>query len=203
MYYQCKSLISLDLRNFNTSSVTNMNLMLFECNSLISLIIDDFNVSSVKTNYDKIFYNCYSLVSLNLSNFNTLIKSSFGMFGYLKSNLTYCIDDKKSYEFIEQLQNYRKNCSDICITYNSKKYVIEENLCIDKCPIDKKYKYEYNNICYENNPYDNDNSITLIINETIGKEIINSNYFNDISKIIVNGKESNLTNYRNYVSNSK
>ena len=35
MFYQCSSLISLDLSNFNTQNVTNMNSMFCYCESLI------------------------------------------------------------------------------------------------------------------------------------------------------------------------
>ena len=34
MFYGCYSLISLDLSNFNTQNVTNMNLMFYFCDSL-------------------------------------------------------------------------------------------------------------------------------------------------------------------------
>ena len=80
--------------------------MFYNCKSLISLIIDDFNVSSVKMNYENMFYNCSSLISLNLTNFNTLSKSSsIKMFNKCNPNLTYCIDDKKSYVFSNELKN--------------------------------------------------------------------------------------------------
>jgi len=74
------------------------------------------------------------------------------MFIKCNPNLIYCIDDEKEYKFLFELRNYTKNCSDICISYNSKKYIIDDNLCIDNCSMDKIYKYEYNNICYKNCP---------------------------------------------------
>ena len=44
------------------------------------------------------------------------------------------------------------------------------------------------------------NEIFLIINETLGTEIINSRYYDNISKILVNEKERNITNYKNYLN---
>ena len=34
MFFECSSLISLDLSNFNTQNVTDMILMFYNCNSL-------------------------------------------------------------------------------------------------------------------------------------------------------------------------
>ena len=152
MFRGCSSLISLDLSNFNTFSVTDMNyyeMMFYYCISLISLYIDQFNVTNVN-NFNYMFYYCISLVSLNLTNFNSNSNYIYLMFGNCNPNLEYCIDDNKTYEFIALLNGYKKDCSDICIKYNLKKYIIEENLCVDYCP--NEYIYEYNNICYKEEP---------------------------------------------------
>ena len=42
MFYDCKSLLSLDLSNFNTQNVTNIESMFSNCNSLIHKIILNF-----------------------------------------------------------------------------------------------------------------------------------------------------------------
>ena len=47
------------------------------------------------------------------------------------------------------------------------------------------------------------NEIFLIINETLGKGIINTRYYDSISKILVNEKEGNITNYKNYLNKGK
>ncbi len=60
MFYKCSSLTSLNLSNFNTNKVNNMNYM---------------------------FHNCSSLTSLNLSNFNTNnVNNMNEMFSYLNKN---------------------------------------------------------------------------------------------------------------------
>ena len=47
MFYDCESLISLDLSNFNTKNVTNMNFMFSNCSLLISLDLSNFNTQKV------------------------------------------------------------------------------------------------------------------------------------------------------------
>ena len=70
MFCDCSSLTSLNLSNFNTNNVTNMEYMFYYCSSLISLNLSNFNTNNV-TNMEYMFYKCFSLISLNLSNFNT------------------------------------------------------------------------------------------------------------------------------------
>ena len=70
MFCNCKSLSSIDLSNFNTQNVINMEYMFSYCNSLLSIDLSNFNTQNV-TNMQSMFYNCNSLLSLNLSNFNT------------------------------------------------------------------------------------------------------------------------------------
>ena len=60
----------IGLGRFNTSNVYNMWSMFYNCESLKSLDLSNFNTTKV-TNMGSMFYNCESLKSLNLSNFNT------------------------------------------------------------------------------------------------------------------------------------
>ena len=69
MFCGCHSLISLDLSSFNTQNVTNMCFMFSDCFSLISLDLSNFNINNLKY-VDDIFNNCYSLITIDLSNFN-------------------------------------------------------------------------------------------------------------------------------------
>ena len=80
MFYNCKNLSSLDLSNFNTEKVTDMNKMFYNCNKLSSLDLSNFNTEKV-TNMSGMFYNCNKLSSLDLSNFNTeKVTNMSGMF---------------------------------------------------------------------------------------------------------------------------
>lgn len=63
MFADCYSIKSLDLSNFNTSAVTIMNLMFYSCDLLTSLDVSNFDTSAVTSMYS-IFYNCYSLTSI-------------------------------------------------------------------------------------------------------------------------------------------
>ena len=56
MFYGCNSLNSIDLTNFDVSSVTNLDYIFYNCNSLISINYSNLNLSNANTmNY--IFYN--------------------------------------------------------------------------------------------------------------------------------------------------
>ena len=70
MFYGCSGLTSLDLSNFDTSNVTNMFYMFGFCSTLTSLDLSNFNTFNV-TNMSYMFNDCSSLTNLNLSSFNT------------------------------------------------------------------------------------------------------------------------------------
>ena len=82
MFSCCSALNSLDLSNFNTSSVTTMQSMFYSCKSLTFLDLSHFNISNVKT-METMFSSCFALNFVNLSNFNTSSVTSLqGMFSY-------------------------------------------------------------------------------------------------------------------------
>ena len=60
MFRECSDITEIDLSNFNTSNVENMQLMFYGCSSLTSLNLTNFNTSKV-TLMDAMFYNCSSL----------------------------------------------------------------------------------------------------------------------------------------------
>ena len=70
MFSGCKSLIDLDLSNFDTKKVTNMENMFLDCISLKNLDLLNFNTSNVVI-MCRMFYNCKSLIDLDLSRFDT------------------------------------------------------------------------------------------------------------------------------------
>ena len=72
MFYNCYSLVSLELNRIKTDYTQYMAYLLYNCKSLTNLIFYNSNFS----NYDiidmtGIFQNCESLITLNLSNFYT------------------------------------------------------------------------------------------------------------------------------------
>ena len=70
MFKGCNNLQSLDLSNLNTSHVTDMRAMFDSCESLTSLDLSNFDTSHV-TDIGDIFSSCKSLTSLDLHNFDT------------------------------------------------------------------------------------------------------------------------------------
>ena len=103
MFYHCESLVSIDLSCFDTSKVKYMNSMFGYCSSLISLNLNNFDTSNV-TNMNSMFWYCSSLVSLNLNNFNTekegVIVSD--MFNFCKVNLIVCLNTTKASKIASQ-----------------------------------------------------------------------------------------------------
>ena len=70
MFYDCSSLISLDVGNFDTSKVTDMEYMFCGCEKLINIGVGNFDTSQV-TDMKSMFNSCSSLVSLDVGNFDT------------------------------------------------------------------------------------------------------------------------------------
>ena len=67
MFYDCGSLTSLDVRNFDTSNVKYMNSMFSGCSSLTSLDLRNFDISKV-TSMREMFENCSKLTQITVSN---------------------------------------------------------------------------------------------------------------------------------------
>ena len=93
MFQGCNSLKELNLSNFNTDNVTNMNLMFAFCGSLESLNLSNFYTSKV-VDMSEMFLYCVWLKEINISNF--IIKSTQWnkMFEGCSSLLTNKIRDK-------------------------------------------------------------------------------------------------------------
>jgi surface protein len=186
MFYYCKSLITLDLSNFDTSSVTDMWSMFLGCSSLISLNINNFNTSLVN-DMGYMFSECGSLISLNLNSFDTsLVNENMNMFNGCNPKLTICINGIKANNIISLLSDFKQECNDLCFINVDHKLIREDYKCIEYCNNDTKYKYEYNNICYETCP--NGTHISSI-NEYLCEDDIENNQNkieSDISDIIIN-----------------
>ena len=85
MFYNCSSLIEINLSTYDTERVTNMSYMFFGCYNLYNLNLSKFNTEQV-TDMSYMFYRCCSLKDLNLSLFNTKqVTNMSGMFGHCLS----------------------------------------------------------------------------------------------------------------------
>ena len=82
-----KNILDLDLSNFDTSKVTNMNTMFYGISGLTSLNLSNFNTSQV-TSMANMFADMSNLTTLNLSSFDTSkVTSMANMFADMR-NLT-------------------------------------------------------------------------------------------------------------------
>ena len=71
LFEDCSDLISLDLSNFDTSNVTDMELMFNECIKLKTINgLNKLNTSQV-TNMGGMFQKCFKIEYLDLTNFDT------------------------------------------------------------------------------------------------------------------------------------
>ena len=70
LFYQCESLVSIDLSNFYASDVVYMDSTFSGCKNLQTVILDNFDARKV-TYMGGLFRGCTSLVSLDLSTFRT------------------------------------------------------------------------------------------------------------------------------------
>ena len=71
-YYEQKirNILELDLSNFDTSKVTNMQFMFHGISRLTTLNLSNFDTSKV-TDMEGMFWDMYNLTTLNISSFNT------------------------------------------------------------------------------------------------------------------------------------
>ena len=87
MFYWMSNLTSLDLFNFDTSKVTNMQGMFEHMRNLTTLNLSNFNTSKV-TDMNSMFHDMFKLTSLDLSNFDTSKVTDMGAMFYEMRNLT-------------------------------------------------------------------------------------------------------------------
>ena len=81
------NLISVDLKNLDTSSVTSMRLMFGRCSKLAELNVSNFDTSKVTDMYG-MFNNCSNLTELDVSNFDTSKVTNMSTMFQLCSGLT-------------------------------------------------------------------------------------------------------------------
>ena len=110
MFYKCSALTSLDVSKFNTGNVTDMSYMFYKCSALTSLDVTNFNTANVK-NMVYMFSNCSALTSLDVTNFNT---ANVEKIGYMFSNcsaLTSLDVTKFNTENVMYMADMFSNCS--------------------------------------------------------------------------------------------
>ena len=122
MFYNCESLSSLNLSNFNTAKVTDMYSMFAGCSNLSSLDLSKFNTAKV-TDMSYMFYNCNKLSSLNVTNFNTAnVENMNFMFSYCQKLTSLDITNFNTAN-VEYMSCMFSNCSALTTIYVSDKFV--------------------------------------------------------------------------------
>ena len=219
MFYECSSLISLNLSNFDTSQIEYMDFMFSGCTSLVSLDLSNFNTNQVITMHS-MFYNCSSLTSLDLSNFNitneinidlmfsgcheltflnleNTILNDYNIFNSISDNLVIC-----SNKFINIFsENISINCINNTLEneneincYTNKKNRDIKYIC-QKCGSNFYQKYnEINNFdsyinCYESKDINCSNYFYLNLTTKIFYCTNNNHCPNDYPKLVPNRKE--------------
>ena len=87
MFYGMSNLTTLNVSHFDTSKVTDMSLMFHGMRDLSALNLSSFNTSQV-TDMHNMFYGMSNLTTLGLSNFDTSKVTNMGLMFYGMSNLT-------------------------------------------------------------------------------------------------------------------
>lgn len=109
MFYNCKSLTSLDLKTFDTHNVLSMSYMFFGCNNLTYLNVSSFDTSKVG-NMMWMFAGCWKLTNLSVSNFDMhSVRTMLGMFSSCKG-LTHIDVSKFNTENVKSMQAVFQRC---------------------------------------------------------------------------------------------
>ena len=116
LFYECSSLISLDLSNFKTYNVTNMEYMFRNC-----IMLESINLSNIITNnvikMNDMFARTYSLKYLDLSSFETNLVTNMN-FMFSGCNLNYLniskFNTSKVQNFDFFFNAFNRNCEIIC-----------------------------------------------------------------------------------------
>ena len=112
MFYNCKSLTSLDLKTFDTHNVLGMSYMFFGCNNLTYLNVSSFDTSNVG-NMNWMFAGCWKLTNLSVSNFDMhSVRTMLGMFSSCKG-LTHIDVSHFNTENVKNMQAVFQNCENL------------------------------------------------------------------------------------------
>jgi len=72
MFYNCQSLTSINVSNFNTSNTNGIGKMFYGCSSLTSIDLSNFDTKNM-TGFDSMIGSCPKLTYVDISSFTTNI----------------------------------------------------------------------------------------------------------------------------------
>ena len=124
MFYGCSALSSLDLTNFSTGNVTDMNAMFGYC-QLSSLDLTSFNTANV-TNMYMMFISCQNLSSLDLTSFNTANVTNMYMMFISCQNLSSLDLTSFNTANVTEMNFMFQGCSALTTIYASEMFVTDQ-----------------------------------------------------------------------------
>ena len=146
MFQNCSSLETLNLSQFNTSEITNMNQMFANSTLLNSIGVSKFELSeNVKT--DEMFCNCRSLKNIDKSSFT---KNEFKCLIYYIKDLNIFVDKCENSEFKFTIEE-TKSCVNSCENTDFPFTILYNKTCTKLCP---KNLFSFNLKCYLKCPED-------------------------------------------------
>ena len=149
MFYNCKSLIALNLSTYYTFNVTSMRSTFNSCYGLTTLDVSNFDTSKVK-DMAFMFANCSNLKSLELSSFNTSNVDNMQCMFYDCSNLTTI--DLSNFDTSKVKGMYAMFCN--CSNLTTIKGVIDMKSCHNNCRDMFKWCTKLKGVKIKNPPYD-------------------------------------------------
>ena len=149
MFYNCKSLIALNLSTYYTFNVTSMRSTFNSCYGLTTLDVSNFDTSKVK-DMAFMFANCSNLESLDLSSFNTSNVDNMQCMFYDCSNLTTI--DLSNFDTSKVKGMYAMFCN--CSNLTTIKGIIDMKSCHNNCNDMFKWCTKLKNVKIKNPPYD-------------------------------------------------
>ena len=156
LFFGCKEMKYLNLSNLEGSSdLFSMDSMFRECNKLVSVDISNLNSNSLSI-LTYLFEGCANLEYINMSNFIENSNADVSnIFDNVPDNIVYCINDEAAVpKIMSELSKKKYAINDCSKNWKSKKKkIIEENgIYVDNCYYNDIYYYEYKYICYRNCP---------------------------------------------------
>ena len=138
MFSGCGNIKLINLSNFNTKYVNNIQKMFNECTNLEYINLASFNTANV-TDMSYMFCKCYSLNNLNLSNFNTkkVINKAFMFCQCLNLQTLYLPSFNSNNDDISKIFQYGKDYKSSDLYHFSKRYNISS---LNKNKLKSRYK---------------------------------------------------------------
>ena len=189
MFYDCISLINLNLSSFDTTKVIDMSNMFNNCHNIKYLDIPDFSPTNLNE-INGMFYNMSSLIYLNIYSLEINDETNTNnAFDKLSSELKICSNKNKMKQYLTSI-NRNSDCDDNCFKDNTD--VINNEL---KYIFFTKNVEHNNKECFNSFYSDDINDIRIKSYNLSNKNIRNETIFEDMKEVL-------LDNY-NKVSNGQ